>query len=88
MREDKVGTSARVEIQKVESPTVQAKQAIGVFDSGSGGMLAAAYLTLPPAQMPLISVWMSTYPVRRLPLRVAAILHSPVNAFQKEPLTL
>ena len=26
-------------------PTVQARQAIGVFDSGSGGMVAAAYLT-------------------------------------------
>jgi len=32
------------EIQEVERPTVQAKQAIGVFDSGSGGMVAAAYL--------------------------------------------
>ena len=45
MIEDKSDTPARIEIQEVESPTVQAKQAIGVFDSGSGGMVAAAYLT-------------------------------------------
>jgi hypothetical protein len=86
MSEDKVGTSARVEIQKVASPTVQAKQAIGVFDSGSGGAVAA-YLTLPPGQMPLTSTWMSTR-CAPLPLSVAALLHSPVNALQKEPLTL
>jgi len=42
---DKSDAPARIEIQEVESPTVQAKQAIGVFDSGSGGMVAAAYLT-------------------------------------------
>ncbi len=35
----------RLEIQEVEVPTAQARQAIGVFDSGSGGMVAAAYLT-------------------------------------------
>lgn len=45
MTEDKRDTPARIEIQEVESPTVQAKQAIGVFDSGSGGMVAAAHLT-------------------------------------------
>jgi hypothetical protein len=45
MIEDKSDTPARIEIQEVESPTVQAKQAIGVFDSGSGGRVAAAYLT-------------------------------------------
>jgi glutamate racemase len=45
MIEDKSDTPVRIEIQEVESPTVQAKQAIGVFDSGSGGMVAAAYLT-------------------------------------------
>jgi glutamate racemase len=37
-------TPARFEIEEVDSPTVQARQAIGVFDSGSGGMVAAAYL--------------------------------------------
>ena len=45
MIEGKSDTPARIAIQEVESPTVQAKQAIGVFDSGSGGMVAAAYLT-------------------------------------------
>jgi glutamate racemase len=45
MIEDKSDTPTRIEIQEVESPTVQAKQAIGVFDSGSGGMVAAAHLT-------------------------------------------
>ena len=43
--EGKSGAAARVEILEVESPTVQARQAIGVFDSGSGGMVAAAYLS-------------------------------------------
>ena len=38
-------TQARIDIQEVERPTVQARQAIGVFDSGSGGMVAAAYLS-------------------------------------------
>jgi len=38
-------TQDHLEIQEVESPTVQARQAIGVFDSGSGGMVAAAYLS-------------------------------------------
>jgi glutamate racemase len=38
-------TQTRVEIQEVESPTVLARQAIGVFDSGSGGMVTAAYLS-------------------------------------------
>jgi len=33
-----------MEIQNVERPTVQPNQAIGVFDSGSGGIVAAAYL--------------------------------------------
>jgi glutamate racemase len=37
--------ATRIEILEVEIPAVQAKQAIGVFDSGSGGMVAAAYLT-------------------------------------------
>jgi hypothetical protein len=45
MNKDKSYTPARIEIEEVESPTVQAKQAIGVFDSGSGGMVAAAHLT-------------------------------------------
>lgn len=35
----------RLDIQEVEAPSVQAKQAIGVFDSGSGGMVTAACLT-------------------------------------------
>jgi len=38
-------TQTRVEFQEVESPTVLARQAIGVFDSGSGGMVTAAYLS-------------------------------------------
>jgi glutamate racemase len=37
--------SARMKIQNVECPTAQPEQAIGVFDSGSGGMVAAAYLS-------------------------------------------
>ena len=41
----KSDTQTRVEIQEVESPAVLARQAIGVFDSGSGGMVAAAYLS-------------------------------------------
>jgi hypothetical protein len=43
MRKDESATSVRVEIEEVECPTVQARQAIGVFDSGSGGMVAAAH---------------------------------------------
>lgn len=39
------GARARVEIREVEAPTIQARQAIGVFDSGSGGMVTAAYLS-------------------------------------------
>src|SRR6516225_6329023 len=39
------GPQAQIEIHKVKRPTVQARQAIGVFDSGSGGMVAAAYLS-------------------------------------------
>jgi hypothetical protein len=42
---DKSHTPARIEIKEVESPNVQAKQAIEVLDSGSGGMVAAAHLT-------------------------------------------
>ena len=34
-----------VKIEHVERPNVQARQAIGVFNSGSGGMVAAAYLS-------------------------------------------
>jgi len=45
MIKNKSHTPARIEIKEVESPSVQAKQAIGVFDSGSGGMVAAAHLT-------------------------------------------
>ena len=41
----KQDSGARVEVVEVESPTILARQAIGVFDSGSGGMVAAAYLT-------------------------------------------
>ena len=33
------------EMQEADRPAVQARQAIGVFDSGSGGMVAAAYLS-------------------------------------------
>src|SRR5262245_2794631 len=32
-------------IDKVDRPTVRARQAIGVFDSGSGGMVTACYLS-------------------------------------------
>lgn len=35
----------QVQIHKVEHPTIQARQAIGVFDSGSGGMVAASYVS-------------------------------------------
>jgi len=42
---EKRETPARLEIQEVESPPIQARQAIGVFDSGSGGMVAATYVT-------------------------------------------
>ena len=45
MKKDESATSVRVEIEKVARPTVQARQAIGVFDSGSGGMVAAAHLS-------------------------------------------
>ena len=38
-------TQTRVDIQEVDSPTILARQAIGVFDSGTGGMVAAAYLS-------------------------------------------
>jgi glutamate racemase len=38
-------SEAQIKIHKVERPTVQARQAIGVFDSGSGGMVTAAYLS-------------------------------------------
>jgi glutamate racemase len=41
----KPDSGARVEVLEVENPTVLARQAIGVFDSGSGGMVAAAYLS-------------------------------------------
>ena len=34
-----------IKVHQVERPAVQARQAIGVFDSGSGGMVAAAYLS-------------------------------------------
>jgi glutamate racemase len=45
MKKDESATSVRIEIEEVERPTVQARQAIGVFDSGSGGMVAAAHLS-------------------------------------------
>lgn len=45
LKKDGTDTQPRVDIQEVESPTVLARQAIGVFDSGSGGMVAAAYLS-------------------------------------------
>jgi len=41
----KVHPEAQVKIHKVDRPTIQARQAIGVFDSGSGGMVTAAYLS-------------------------------------------
>jgi glutamate racemase len=34
-----------VQIHKVVHPAIQARQAIGVFDSGSGGMVAASFLS-------------------------------------------
>jgi glutamate racemase len=43
--ESKQEAGPRVEVLEVESPTILARQAIGVFDSGSGGMVAAAYLS-------------------------------------------
>lgn len=36
---------AGFEIREADRPAVQARQAIGVFDSGSGGMVAASYLS-------------------------------------------
>jgi glutamate racemase len=40
-----VAPQAQVEIHNIECPTVQARQAIGGFDSGSGGMVASAFLS-------------------------------------------
>jgi hypothetical protein len=62
MSEDKVGTSARAEIQKVASPTVQAKQAIGVFDFwkrwlGSGVLDSASWTNA-------FDKYLDEYPVR------------------------
>lgn len=37
--------AAGFRIEETERPLVQARQAIGVFDSGSGGMVAAAFLS-------------------------------------------
>jgi len=37
--------STQLKIDKVDRPTVRARQAIGVFDSGSGGMVTACYLS-------------------------------------------
>src|SRR5262245_6486664 len=37
--------STQLKIDKVDRPTVGARQAIGVFDSGSGGMVTACYLS-------------------------------------------
>lgn len=45
MTEKGAGASPQIDIREVESPSVQARQAIGVFDSGSGGMVAAGYLS-------------------------------------------
>jgi len=36
---------AQIKVHKVECPAVQARQAIGIFDSGSGGMVTSAFLS-------------------------------------------
>src|SRR5687768_17484484 len=37
-------SASQLDIREIEAPRVQARQAIGVFDSGSGGMVTASHL--------------------------------------------
>jgi glutamate racemase len=59
MNEAQRDKPAAFEMLEAERPAVQARQAIGVFDSGSGGMVAAAYLSriLRDAGEPLSTVF-------------------------------